>query len=227
MTTETPPEVPEASGLSRPLRADAERNRQRVIAAARHLFAARGLDVSLDDVADEAGVGVGTVYRRFANREELILGVFVDHLKTFVGRIEKAVDNPDPWQGLVDLMEWAGEMFAEDRGLAAIVMSIDHNEPQIQALKRQMGELVSRLFNRAHAAGVVRPDVSSTDFFGFFTMLSAVAEKTEPTVPGLWRRYLGLLIDAISAEKQHRPLPVPAMTDEDFEEFRKGIPKCQ
>ena len=77
MTTQQSPVAP----TGRPLRADAERNRRRIIAAAHKLFAERGLDVSLDDVAAAAGVGVGTVYRRFANRDELIVGVFAAHLE--------------------------------------------------------------------------------------------------------------------------------------------------
>uniref|UniRef100_UPI003D8C5020 TetR/AcrR family transcriptional regulator n=1 Tax=Gordonia sp. B7-2 TaxID=3420932 RepID=UPI003D8C5020 len=202
-----------SNARERPLRADAERNRLRIIATARELFAERGLDVSLDDVAAAAGVGVGTVYRRFANRDELIVGVFVEHLKQVSAQVAGALEDPDPWAGVVNLMTWFGTITAGDRGLAAIIMRIDHTDPEIEKVKAGMNERIQLVFDRAQAAGVLRPDLASTDFFALFTMLSSVAEVTEPTVPGVWRRYLELILAGIRAGSEQIPFTVPALSE--------------
>jgi AcrR family transcriptional regulator len=90
---------------TRPLRRDAERNRQRILAAAGELFAERGLSVTLDDIARHAGVGVGTVYRRFPDKNELIDALFEDRLKALCAAAEAALASDDPWDGLVLFLE--------------------------------------------------------------------------------------------------------------------------
>ncbi|OPX09107.1 TetR/AcrR family transcriptional regulator [Gordonia sp. i37] len=220
MTTASVSDTSASSG--KPLRADAERNRLRIIAAARGLFAERGLDVSLDDVAEAAGVGVGTVYRRFANRDDLVFGVFLEHLKSVVARTGEAIDDEDPWNALVSLMTWMCELMSEDRGLAAIIMTIDHSNPEIEALKVSLSERIEKVFDRAMDAGVLRPDLAATDFYVLFTMLKAVSEVTEQCAPGTWRRYLDLILDAVSAERSHKPLGAPPMTEQQMHATQKA-----
>lgn len=220
----------EATVTGRPLRADAERNRRRIIAAAHELFAERGLDVSLDDVAAAAGVGVGTVYRRFANRDELIVGVFAAHLEEVAEETERVLaSGTDPWESVVTMVTTVCTAMAEDRGLAAIIMQIDHTDPAIATVKSRMTERMREVFDRAHAAGVLRPDVVQTDLFSIFSMVSAYAEITEATVPGTWRRYLQLMLDAIHAAPPSGPLRTPPLTEEQLHEvqacqmtFRRG-----
>src|SRR3954467_11819009 len=103
--------------LIRPLRADAARNRARLIAAARELFAERGLNVTMDEIARHAGVGVGTAYRRFASREELIEALFDDRFEQIIANAERALEDPDAWHGLITFVESQIEMQAADRGL--------------------------------------------------------------------------------------------------------------
>src|SRR5580698_7758435 len=93
------------AGPERPLRRDAERNRQRILQAASEVFTERGLDVSLDEVARQAGVGVGTVYRRFRTKEDLVEALFIDRIEEVAGVAEKAAEVADPWSGLVCFME--------------------------------------------------------------------------------------------------------------------------
>lgn len=203
-----------ATGTSRRLRADAERNRLRIIAAARRLFAERGLEVSLDDVADAAGVGVGTVYRRFANRDQLIVGIFAQHLEDVLDELDdEALDDLDPWSTLVTCATTICTAIAEDRGLAAIMIEIDHTDPQIEAIKSRLTELMRRVFDRAHAAEVIRPDIADTDFFAIFAMISAVADTTQATAPGTWRRYLELLLDSIHTGGERLALTMPPLTE--------------
>ncbi|GAB24200.1 putative TetR family transcriptional regulator [Gordonia polyisoprenivorans NBRC 16320 = JCM 10675] len=220
MTTASASDTSASSG--KPLRADAERNRLRIISAARGLFAERGLDVSLDDVAEAAGVGVGTVYRRFANRDDLVFGVFLEHLKSVVARTGEAIDDEDPWNAVVGLMTWMCQVMSEDRGLAAIIMTIDHSNPEIEALKATLSERIEKIFDRAMAAGVLRPDLTPTDFYALFTMLKAVSEVTEQCAPGTWRRYLDLILDAVSAEPSRTTLGAPPMTPEQIREMQKA-----
>src|SRR6516225_10472446 len=101
----------------RPLRRDAERNRQRILKAAAEVFNERGLDVSLDEIARHAGVGVGTVYRRFRTKEELIEALFLDRLDSVAAIADEADANPDAWCGLVSFMERMAEIMEGDLGL--------------------------------------------------------------------------------------------------------------
>ena len=209
----------------RPLRADAERNRRRIIAAAHELFAERGLDVSLDDVAAAAGVGVGTVYRRFANRDELIIGVFAAHLEEVEEQTKALLDDAgtDPWVAVVTLATTVCEAMAEDRGLTAIMMQIDHNDPTIHAVKARLTTRLQEVFRRAREAGVIRRDIESNDLYAIFSMVSGFAAQSEPVAPGAWRRYLELLLDALRTDGAITSFTVPALTDEQI----LAVQKCQ
>src|SRR3954454_16612818 len=92
------------------LRADAERTRQRILEAAGELFAQKGLAVGLDEIARHAGVGVGTAYRRFANKEELLHALFQDRVDELAGLAERALEHDDPWEGLKGFLEAAVEL---------------------------------------------------------------------------------------------------------------------
>src|SRR3954470_15574378 len=111
---------------SRPLRKDAELNRERLLAAARELFATRGLEVTLNEIAHHAGVGVGTAYRRFANKEEVIDALFEERLQDVVSVAEEALSATDAWAGLVSFLERSLDMQFGDRGLTEIM-----NSPQL------------------------------------------------------------------------------------------------
>src|SRR6202045_874858 len=99
----------------RPLRRDAERNRQRILAAAAEVFTERGLDATLDDVARAAGVGVGTVYRRFPDKDSLVSELFRDRIDALVTVAEEACESADPWRGLVDFLEYIASAMAGDQ----------------------------------------------------------------------------------------------------------------
>src|SRR3954471_16312187 len=112
---------------TRPLRKDAELNRERLLAAARELFARRGLEVTLNDIAHHAGVGVGTAYRRFANKEEVIDALFEQRLDQVAAVAVEAVEDPDAWRGLTTFLERSLQMQLEDRGLTQLL-----NNPQLR-----------------------------------------------------------------------------------------------
>ena len=123
----------------RPLRRDAERNRQRILKAASEVFNERGLDVSLDEIARHAGVGVGTVYRRFRTKEELIEALFMDRLDSVATIAGEAYESPDAWCGLVTFMERMAELMAGNLGLRQMLMFATYGRDLV-AVARQRNE---------------------------------------------------------------------------------------
>src|SRR5438045_2712 len=110
------------SATEHPLRKDAERNRQRILDAARELFAERGLAVTLNDIAHHAGVGVGTVYRRFPDKELLIDRLFQEQLDEWARIYEEGLHDSDPWHAVVSTHERALALWANNRGLKEILL---------------------------------------------------------------------------------------------------------
>jgi len=144
------------------LRRDAERNRQRVLKAAAEVFNERGLEVSLDEIARHAGVGVGTVYRRFRTKEELVEALFMDRLDLVAAIADQAFAEPDPWSGLVSFMERMAEVMAGNLGLRQMLMFATHGRDLTAVARERNAPLVERLVERAQAAGQLRGDVEAT-----------------------------------------------------------------
>jgi AcrR family transcriptional regulator len=212
-------EAPAQDGAGdRPLRADAERNRQRILAAAADVLSERGLDATLDEVARAAGVGVGTVYRRFPDKESLIEELFRDRIDAMVREAERALTEPDPWQALVSYLDFAIALMAGNMGLRQLLMFSTYGKERICYARDQMRPVINKLVERAQASGDVRPDFAGTDLKMIVFMLSSVAEYASASRPDLWRRYLTLLIDGLRpARDTVSELPAPAPTAEDLE----------
>jgi AcrR family transcriptional regulator len=181
----------------RPLRKDAERNRQRILAAAGELFAARGLGVTLDDIARHAGVGVGTVYRRFADKELLIDALFEQRIQTMCTIAAEALEQDDPWDGFVYFFEKGSELQARDRGLKELLTCSAHGGGCVAEARARLRTLVTQVFDRAKAAGVVRVDAAPFDAPLIQFMLGAVMDRSRDVAPELWRRYLALILDGL------------------------------
>ncbi|MCM6776350.1 TetR/AcrR family transcriptional regulator [Nocardia sp. CDC159] len=202
----------------RRLRADAARNQQRIIAAARELFAERGLDVTLDDVAEAARVGVGTVYRRFANKRELIEEVFDQHVAQMAEATERANHHPDPWVGLTDLFEWACQHMAGNRGFSEVMLELPDAMERFASVRSRIKPALEQLMNRAHAAGVLREGITGTDFFAMVNMVESMAAFSRPINPDTWRRYMAIVLDGVRADDMPRlPLTVPPLTDDEVD----------
>jgi AcrR family transcriptional regulator len=193
---------------ARPLRADAARNRERILAAAAELFAARGLEVTLDDIAGHAGLGVGTVYRRFPNRDALIEALFEERLAGIVAVAEAALAEPDSWAGLCRLFEELGAVMAADQGLHEVLVCRAGGCGQNDVVRDRMAPVVGAVFARAAADGHLRPDVVPTDFPMVLRMVAAIAEFTRDVRPELWRRYVALLLDGLAVSRD-APSPLP------------------
>jgi AcrR family transcriptional regulator len=192
------------------LRKDAELNRRRIIAAAREVFRDRGIGATLNDVARHAGVGVGTVYRRFSDKEQLVDALFEDMIDTVDTVTRAALAEPDAWVGLTVALEKVCEVQAMDRGLREVMLGTGRG-PQRQAQMRdRVGPLLGQLVARAKQQGALRPDIIPPDFPTLQLMLGAVTEHTGQ--PELWRRYLALLIDGMRARPDLTPLPESHVT---------------
>ena len=203
---------PRAAAEPRRLRADAARNRQRLIDAAEEVFAAQGIDATLDDIAKHAGVNVATAYRHFANKHELARAYLQQTLDRAVALAEEAARVDDPMAGLAQFLEQALELMAANRGLLDVLI----NGYDAEWFKDQMQDLITgpirRLVVRGQQAGVIRPDVDGTDFAVLLPMLSSVSDRgVVACVPEPTRRYLALVLAGLRPDGT--PLPGRPPTD--------------
>ncbi|WP_019930501.1 TetR/AcrR family transcriptional regulator [Nocardia sp. BMG111209] len=209
---------PVTTAPPRRLRADAARNQQRILTAARQLFAERGLEVTLDDVAEAAGVGVGTVYRRYANKQELIAEVFERHVDAMAEAAESAYADPDPWAGLVKLLEYACRHMADNRGFGAVMLELPDAMERFVSMRDRVKPAIATVIDRARDAGVLRPDIASSDFFAIVGMVESVAAFSRSVNPDVWRRYLDIVLDGIRGDDQPRQqLSVPPLRDDEVD----------
>ena len=205
-----------ASRTDRPLRADAVRNRERLLAAADELFAAKGLSVGLDEIARHAGVGVATAYRRFPDKSVLIQAMLEERVERIATLAEEALDEEDAWAGLVGFLEAALELHTTHRGLRELVLGGHGDELAVRARMRLM-PAAAEMFRRCKAQGTLRADVEFTDLPVLQLMISSLSEVGGPHAPGLWRRHLGIVLDGLRTPEP-RPLPVPALSREELVE---------
>lgn len=214
-TSPTSPDTPAA----RPLRKDAERNRQRILAAASEVFAEHGLAASLDDIATHAGVGVGTVYRRFPDKEQLIDALFEDRITGMVSLATAALEIEDPWEGLVHFLSRAQELQAADRGLKEAILSTVDGRSRVAGGRERIGPAVEQLLDRAKAAGVVRQDVELPDLPLMQFALGAMADYTREVAPETWRRLFTLVLDGLRATgPDATPMPVRSLDQDELEQ---------
>jgi AcrR family transcriptional regulator len=181
------------------LRRDAERNRQRILEAARQGFAERGLSITLDEIARLAGVGVGTVYRRFPNKELLIDALFEERIVEIVALAHAAAHEDDAWRGLSRFLEGAVDQLASDRGLRELVLGSAYGPERIVSARSRIKPLVDEMVARAQEQGTLRSDVGATDIPLLLMMLDAVVDTTRDVDPLSWRRALGIVLDGLRA----------------------------
>ena len=201
---------------TRPLRADAERNRQRIVDAAKTLFAERGVEVSVEDIAAAAGVGIGTFYRRFPDRESLVEAVFATKLERAAENARRALDIEDPWEAFRTFVMGVARMHARDRGLNDVLLSSDRGRERVAAFRATIQPLAGQLLDRAKAAGALREDVTLFDIAMVHQAVGAIADITRDVSPDYFERTLTLLIDGLAAERTTTAMPLPPP---DFDQF--------
>ena len=198
-----------ASG-DRALRADAVRNRGRIVKAAQKAFAERGLDVPLEAVADQAGVGIATVYRRFPSREDLIAACFEHRLEEYARAAEEALEAPDGWSGFRAYVERVCAMQAADRGLKEVLTRTFPDARALEAHRARGYESAVRLIERAQAEGTLRPDLVPEDLVLLLMANAGVVQATGTAAPDGPRRFVALLLDGLRREGASELPPPPS-----------------
>lgn len=192
-------------------RKDAVRNRARLIEAARQVFAERGLDATLDDVAARAGVGTGTAYRHFADKYELAAELLGEATERVAQDARAALAIEDPWDALVWYFETTAARQAADRGLYEALAGRGRAADKVRVWP-ELVAAVTELVERAKRAGVIRPELRAEDAVAVFAMLGALDTTTDR-----WRRYLALILDGMRATGR-RSLPGSTVTYDTFDD---------
>ncbi|MFD7408524.1 TetR/AcrR family transcriptional regulator [Streptomyces sp. NPDC059866] len=208
---------------AQPLRSDAERNRERIIAAARTVFARDGLNASMASVARQAGVGIATMFRRFPTKEELVDAVFVDRMNAYADTVAVALDDPDPWNGFVGYIETACAMQAADSGFADVLTMTFPAAKALEKRRNEAYEGMVRLIDRAKAAGRLREDFDPSDLVLLHMANAGVVSATGDAAPDAWRRVAALLIQSFAAPARG-PLPASPEHDALYKAMLRGSP---
>jgi AcrR family transcriptional regulator len=189
------------------LRADAARNIDRLLRAAREVYAEHGPDAHMEFVARRAGVGERTLYRRFPTKGDLLRAALDQSIaENLLPAIEKARRNIDPLRGLAHLIEAAISLGAREHNLLAAARRAD----AIDDISTPLDEALNDLRVRAQKAGLVRADLVADDLPRIIAMLNSVLWTMDPASDG-WRRYVALVLDAISTKTSHRLPPAVAL----------------
>jgi AcrR family transcriptional regulator len=183
----------------RPLRADAEHNRERIVEAARELFAERGIDVTREEIARRAGVGMATLKRRFPTRADLVAGAFEEKMWLFATGARKALKDPDPWHGFCRYVSSLCAMQTSDRGFSDVLTMTFPSVTRFQAARDQAFEDFSELTRRAKEAGSLRQDFVTEDLIILLMASAGVVGATGTVAPRSAPRLIGYLLQAFAA----------------------------
>lgn len=203
----------EAEGTRRPRRRDAQERHDRLIAAARREFASRGVDASLERIARDADVAIGTLYRHFPTRMDLLLAALEPRLREFAKGSERALEIDDPWEGFVYYLENLFRVQAGDRGFNDFLSRRFPGSADTERIHDQMCRQIEDVLTRAQKAGEARPDITQADIVNLIWSNGRMIDATSTTAPNAWRRHLYLMLDAYRAQRAH-PIPEPPMTEQ-------------
>src|SRR4051812_14636820 len=192
------------------VRADARRNRERVLVAARAVFVEHGIDAAMATVARRAGVSVATLYRHFPTRDALVRGAFAQQMETCARALTKALAAPDPWQGFQQLVETVCALQREERGFTAAFVAAFPESTSGHAQSRQQAERdFTTLVRRAQAAGALRADFHPSDLA--VALLAHCALVTAlPDDDAASRRLVAYLLQSFRTDTANKPLPPPS-----------------
>jgi AcrR family transcriptional regulator len=210
MTTVTKTKPSAAENGGRALRADARRNRDAIIAAAKKLFADEGLDAQMPDVAKAAKVGVGTVYRHFPNKEDLITALAGERFERLAEKAREGIEADDPWGGLCEFLRFSAQIQADDRGLCEVMGS----RPEVMAeaaFAVGLDELCDELVKRAQRSGELRKDLDWQDIPMIACSLGRITPAEHGPAVGRWPRLVEIVIDGLRAPGSSK-LPKPLTT---------------
>ncbi|MET8006827.1 TetR/AcrR family transcriptional regulator [Nonomuraea glycinis] len=208
MTARTPllvrdPAEPQA------LRSDALINRNRILEVARETFAARGIDVTMREIARRAGVGVATLYRRFPTKESLVTAAFADQMAACASVVDDALADPDPWRGFCTAVERICAMQAVDKGFTAAFVSAFPDSIDFEGVRACAEEGFAELTERAKASGQLRADFAQEDLTLLIMANGGIVADTAETAVAASRRLAALLLQSFRAHPADPPAPLP------------------
>ncbi|QFY09262.1 TetR family transcriptional regulator [Nonomuraea phyllanthi] len=196
-------------------RADAVRNRERLIEAAFAELSEHGIDVSIARIAKRAGVAKGTVFNHFASKEELVAAIAAEQFGALAATGEALLKDPDPRSALLRFVTAGADLQAGDRSFCEAVTATSRDHPAIRAASDRLAQVAEALAARARHAGVIRDDVTGHDIVLLLSAPVQIAAPLAAARPDLWRRYLHLIFDGLRPHASHE-LPVAAPTHQDF-----------
>jgi AcrR family transcriptional regulator len=210
--------VERPSAEARPLRADAERNRRALLDAARACFAEQGTDVSVAEIARRAGVGHGTVFRRFPTKERLIVEIVLDRMDELIATARESLAASPGFEAVLGFMRDVVGTQIQDRALAEAVGSSFREDPDLQDKQAELLGVVDELVRSAQRAGELRRDVSAVDVHLLTTAVVAAATPLCAATPDAWHRYLDLVAGSLRpGAATHAKLPGQPPTAEQLQ----------
>jgi AcrR family transcriptional regulator len=178
------------------LRSDAERNRRRILAAAREVIARDGVDATVEAIAQAAEVGMGTLYRRFPTKDELVRAILADLGEAALADVAEAASDPDPWSAFERSLSAVARRFAENRGLLD-ALELEPHSCQLLEIRARLLEALAPVVERAQGAGVVRTDVAVTDVLPLMALVTKVSPRARALDPAVWERFRAIVLDGL------------------------------
>jgi len=205
-----------------PLRRDAQRNRDALLAAAHEVFAELGLDAPLDVIARRAGVGNATLYRHFPTREDLLGEVFAAAAGVLVEAGREVLATEDGWTAIEQYFGRIFALVADNPGFNDLVTMAIPSVPVLAEMSHRNAETVATLVARAQEQGTMRADVVPMDLLFMLGPLCRAVPAADALRSGLWRRHLALLLDGFRTAATH-PLPEPPVGEEQLDRLFAGL----
>jgi AcrR family transcriptional regulator len=188
------------------LRADAQRNLERILEAARAVFAEEGLEASVADVAQRAGVGTATIFRRFPTKDDLVAAMLEQELESVVARARAGAEANDPAAALAEFLSAAVETFVEDRCFCEASGGDLFERPRMQELVGELIAAMDQLLRHAKAAGAIRRDIVAEDIGFLINAIGLAGLRLEHTAPETWRRYVEIVLAGLAPQRGGRKL---------------------
>lgn len=211
------------TAVDKPVRKDVARNRGLLMRSAEAMFAERGTEVTLEEIARHAGVGVATAYRHFASRQAIVEAMLESRVAKFMAVLHECESIADPREAFETYLYRICELQANDRGMREAI-SANHGVDKVADFRERGRPLFERLFNRAKQAGAFRPECEPSDIVVAFWMIGKVSDAASGISPGQWRRQLNFLLDGLRAEAVPRQPPAePALSMEQVETIMATI----
>jgi AcrR family transcriptional regulator len=199
------------------MRRDAQRNRDRILAATRAAFQERGLDVGVDEIARRAGVGMGTLYRHFPTKDALIDAIVDARFAELTEAAERALAAPDAWAGFEAFLVAAVELQAADRGFKDALAARGRDEPRVKAARRKLHRVLDQLVARGREEGVLRSDLAGEDVSVLLWATGRIVERTADIAPGQPLRFLRVHLDGLRPAAASGPLPAPPLSPRELQ----------